>query len=620
VTATAYQRVVDVFRAEGLTVIERTHGKAIAQAPGHSPADRSIVITDIGGQVLLHSFSDPTDVVMETLRLRHADLFDEPRGTAYTYPDGRIVHRSPDKKFRQAGNTKGRALFHADRIGDAELVFVTEGEKCVLAIEAAGGTAVCNAMGAGKAHLFDWSPAYGKNMKIVADKDAAGRKHAAQVARLLNGIAQSVCIVEAKTGKDAADHIAAGHTLDEFAAVEGEPEGVRLWRPTDLKPAAPVRWLAKGRSPRGATSLLVGDEGIGKSLLWVWIVAALTTGRALPEFGIPARTPGHVVLVLTEDDWSATVRPRLEVAGADLSKIAVLCEAADGSGSPIFPRDMHMLDRSIEPLPVLIVVDAWLDTVSAGLSVRDPQQARQALHPWKELATRSDAAVLLLTHTNRVASANARDRYGATGELRKKASMTLFAQADEDGRLLVGPEKSNLVGPVNATTFTIEPVQHFDASEESDGTVPRLIYAGESDRTARDHIAEAFAAAPVEELDTHDYTADFKESWLYVYLSEAGKAKHKIRPKDAVAVGADKGHSRSSVFRLFDALAKAGRTQSQDGAGFPRITYWSAVDDTTGPVSPGADTAGTTELDLHKSGDTTALNDEPPWHCSRNAV
>ena len=41
------------------------------------------------------------------------------------------------------------------------------------------------------------------------------------------------------------------------------------------------------------------------------------------------------------------------------------------------------------------------------------------------------AAVLLLTHTNRVDSGNARDKYGATGELRKKARLTLFAPAPQ---------------------------------------------------------------------------------------------------------------------------------------------------------------------------------------------
>ena len=247
---------------------------------------------------------------------------------------------------------------------------------------------------------------------------------------------------------------AAGHTQE---AVEGMP---KLWNATDLKPAAQPRWLARGRLPRGAISLLVGDEGIGKSLLWVWIVAAVTTGQELPEFGIPARDPAKVIVVCTEDDWPTTVRPRLEVAGADLDMVQVICTEDDGSGAPTFPRDLFLITEA-DPVPALIVVDAWLDTVPAVLSVRDPQQARQALHPWKEVATLTDAAALLLCHTNRVASANARDRYGATGELRKKARMTLYAQSDDDGRLVVGPEKMNTAAPIPASTFTITSVQHF---------------------------------------------------------------------------------------------------------------------------------------------------------------
>ncbi|MGH8326164.1 MAG: AAA family ATPase, partial [Steroidobacteraceae bacterium] len=78
----------------------------------------------------------------------------------------------------------------------------------------------------------------------------------------------------------------------------------RLWRATDLKAAAQPRWLAKDRLQRAAVNLLIGDEGIGKSLLWVLIIAHVTTGKPLPGFGIPAREPENVILAaLTEDDW-----------------------------------------------------------------------------------------------------------------------------------------------------------------------------------------------------------------------------------------------------------------------------------------------------------------------------
>lgn len=277
-----------------------------------------------------------------------------------------------------------------------------------------------------------------------------------------------------------------GHDIDPAAEdVEGMP---RLWRATDLRPAQQPRWLAKGRLPRDAVSLLIGDEGIGKSLFWVWIAAAITTGKPLPEFGIPARPPATVILVCTEDEWSSTVRPRLEVAGADLAMIQVICSEDDGSGSPVFPRDCFLILEA-DPKPALVVVDAWLDTVSAGLSVRDPQQARQALHPWKEVATATGAAVLLLTHTNRVTSPNARDRYGASYALRQKARLTLYAQQDDEGYLLIGPEKANSTADMPASRFTIGSKPYFPPTDEHDGTVPLLAYIGESDRTAREHVA-----------------------------------------------------------------------------------------------------------------------------------
>lgn len=269
----------------------------------------------------------------------------------------------------------------------------------------------------------------------------------------------------------------------------------KLWRATDLKPAAQPRWLAKARIPRAAVSLVIGEEGIGKSLFWVWLCAAVSTGRALPEFGVPAREAGRVIIAaITEDDWCTAVRPRLEVAGADLDTIDVICIDEDGSGAPVYPRDLFLIAKA-EPPPALVVVDAWLDTVPRSLNVKDPQQARTALHPWKDLATRTDAAVSLICHTNRAATASARDRYGATAELRKKARMCLYCQPGEDGSgLVVGPEKANGVAPIAASLFTIEPVSKFERREDDDGTVPRLVHAGQSDQTAREHFADAYAA------------------------------------------------------------------------------------------------------------------------------
>lgn len=580
----AFDRVCAAFHQNGLNVIHRGDGQASTQAPGHSPADRSVSIRSVDGMALMFCHAgEQIDDVLTAIGLTIADLFDDPQGVRYTYPDGRVVLRTPDKRFSQSGNTKGNALYHADRIGDATTVYVVEGEKDCAAIESLGATAVSNAMGAGKAARADWTPLHGKDVIIVADKDAPGYRHAQAVADTLTGKA-NVRVVEAAIGKDAADHIAAGKTLDQLVSLtDGTP---RLWRATDLKPAMKARWLAKGRLPLAAISLLVGDEGIGKSLLWVWIVAAITTGKPLPEFGIPEGDPEHVILVCTEDDWSTTVRPRLEVAGADLTKVQVICTEDDGSGAPMFPRDLYLIAQA-DPTPVLIVVDAWLDTVPPGLSVRDPQQARQALHPWREVATVTDAAVLLLCHTNRVASASARDRYGATGELRKKARMTLYAQADDDGRLVVGPEKMNTAAPIPASTFTITSVQYFPPSEDSDGTVPLMAYAGDSERTAREHIADTYEND--HGTDTQD-RAD-AERWLRDYLTQEGP---RARSAEAKREAAKAGLSDKVIRR---ARGRLGVVVSYEG--MPATSVWSlpeqVSDEPPSSAAPASLPEGTTD-------------------------
>ncbi len=136
------------------------------------------------------------------------------------------MHRTPDKKFRQSGNTKGTALYRSDTItDDVETVFYVEGEQDADTLHSVGAVAVSNAQGAGKVHLADLSPLKGKRIIVVADNDEPGERHAAQVVAALHDTAASTTVVKAATGKDATDHIAAGHTVDEFVPVL--PDGDR---------------------------------------------------------------------------------------------------------------------------------------------------------------------------------------------------------------------------------------------------------------------------------------------------------------------------------------------------------------------------------------------------------
>lgn len=338
----------------------------------------------------------------------------------------------------------------------------------------------------------------------------------------------------------------------------GKTRPPKLWKATDLKGTAQPQFLARNRIPQSAITVLIGEEGLGKSLLWVMLVAAITTGKPLPEFELPARDPAYVHLAVTEDDWATTVRPRLEVAGADLDYVRVICEDVDGSGAPTFPKDMPTITEA-DPAPVLVVVDAWLDTVPQSMQVRNPQHARNALHPWREAANVTGAAVLLLTHSNRVGTANIRDRYGATAALRQKARMTLYCLGDDEGHLIVGPDKANgASNRTHASIFRILPVQHFEPTDDHDGTVPRLVFVQQSDRTITQHLQDDMEA---EKARMRPVTK--AEVWLREYIDDGGG---KRLANDVYAAGKDSEYdfSKDQLKRAKDKIPALVASREDD--------------------------------------------------------
>jgi putative DNA primase/helicase len=162
----------------------------------------------------------------------------------YTDEEGSLlfeVIRKPGKKFSQRRpdgkgghiyslNGTRRVLYHLPQLLEAiengEDIFIPEGERDVEAIEAAGGFATCNPGGAGK-----WNDDLTEMLKgavlvhIIADKDAPGRKHAVRVAASLEKVGIQYELVQARLGKDAADHLAAGHGLGDFIPFERARQG-----------------------------------------------------------------------------------------------------------------------------------------------------------------------------------------------------------------------------------------------------------------------------------------------------------------------------------------------------------------------------------------------------------
>lgn len=155
----------------------------------------------------------------------------------------------------------------AAAIAAGELVWVAEGEKDADALAAAGVAATCNAGGAAVGNDADtrWLPQYtaalaGAHVVLVADRDGpekkqgayAGYRHVLHLLEQVHEVAASVRVVQACEGKDATDHLAAGHGVEEFT--ELDPAALRAL----LDPSGPAP-APEEEAPAGQTAPELDD-------------------------------------------------------------------------------------------------------------------------------------------------------------------------------------------------------------------------------------------------------------------------------------------------------------------------------------------------------------------------
>jgi hypothetical protein len=223
--------------------------------------------------------------------------------------------------------------------GHPPQVFVCEGEKDVDRLRQWNLVATTNPGGAGK-----WRRDYnqyfaGCDDVILVDNDAAGRRHAHQVANALLPVENRVRIVEfdgLDDEGDVSDWIDQGATQDDLECLVELCEPLARPQPTtrdddgevigDSLTAISMRsivWLWNGRLARGKLTLIAGHPGLGKSHIGLYFAALITAGGAWPD-GSATSAYGRVLVMSAEDDPEDTLKPRLLVAGADPDKIFVV--------------------------------------------------------------------------------------------------------------------------------------------------------------------------------------------------------------------------------------------------------------------------------------------------------
>ncbi len=77
--------------------------------------------------------------------------------------------------------------------------------------------------------------------------------------------------------------------------------------------------------PRAKVVLIEGDPGLGKSTAILDLVSRWTKNLPMPDGAMAdLRRPMNTVLIGTEDGLADTVRPRLDAAGADTTRVHIV--------------------------------------------------------------------------------------------------------------------------------------------------------------------------------------------------------------------------------------------------------------------------------------------------------
>lgn len=473
------------------------------RCPTHEDRAPSLSITPIEGSVLLHCHAGcPTDTILKALNLTLADLYDDKRGATYTYDSGRVVHRTPTKRFYQKGDLTKVELYHLAQLNAAGpgAIYLVEGEKDVHAIEAAGAVATTAPMGAANFDKVDIRPLADRHIIAVVDLDNAGKTWARLVHTTLHGHCQGIRYVHAATGKDAADHIAAGHTLDQLIPYDlalpehpdpspDDQQDRRLVAvaASTLSMRSPT-WLYEWRIPTGAITLIGGREGIGKTSISYNLAAALTRGT-LP--GAHYGTPRNVGIVAVEDAWAEVVIPRLHAAGADLDRIYLIEARQDGRPeTPSVPADLDRLEQLRRDYNLaLVLLDPLMSVIHSAIDTHKDREVRIALDPLARFAATSGAAVLGLLHANKSTTTDPLNSLMASRAFSAVARSVLYCitdpEAEREDRYLFGHVKSNL-GPRQPTIgYHLIAVQ-LDLNGSGTLTTSKAIWDGEDQRSIRD--------------------------------------------------------------------------------------------------------------------------------------
>lgn len=586
--------------------VKGNNGQYTALCPAHDDNNASLSIKIANNQVLLHCHAGcSTESIVSTIGLSMSELFlDEPtrqktdkkkKTNTITYEyhaaDGSLAYNKQRYEFDDGSKTfafftpngeKGRGEksypYNLPAILKAETVYFCEGEKCVDAITKVGQAATSLDAGANSKWLKEYNAYFkGKRIIILPDNDEPGMIYANKIARELPG-SKIVRLPDLQKGGDIYDWLKQGRTMQEIDALPTEeptqpnPESQQEVPPlvwfNDVQ-KKDIDWYWYPYIRRGALNSIVATQGTGKSYLMCKVAAMASVGKRheLPlhdrhnnyhPFGEPETT----LYLNAEDDPEEDTKLRLELCGADVSKIATV-NLSDINVNFYNPCIEEWIKQAKPSMLVFDPVQQFFTSVDPHgkpLDMNDSSSVRPALTHLKMLAKKYNVAIVLIMHPNKSILNSA--LYAAMGSndftAAPRSALFIGRDPEDKERRVITITKANSVPDKDQISYT------FKWDTEKGG----IYFDGETDLQA-DDIRETRRKARNEFSEpTKKETAI---EWLENLLDENG-GYMKFSDIEKQRKETDITHST-----LHRAKNKCRDFIKDTGKGQGKITYWYIV-------------------------------------------
>lgn len=342
-----------------------------------------------------------------------------------------------------------------------------------------------------------------------------------------------------------------------------------------------IDWIIPGWLAAGEFHLLAGQAGMGKSTLAYKLAALISTGQNFPgpAGDLPCRQ-GTVLIWSGEDDLRRIVRPRLDLAGADLQHVFHISRPP-GKGEFNPAEDIPELNAAMRNTRTgrLLILDPVLEAAGHARDSNRATDIRNALRPLIQLARERGIAVLGITHFLKSTSGagDPLDRVIGSQAWGAVARIVMAVSRQDDGSRVLMRAKSNLGSSDGGVEYKLQegliPLPGQEAVSTVKAEFGNLV-AGE----AADVFADA--AAGEEAREAASAKASAKE-WLLEALAadpDGGASWEDLQKR-----GHREGHSAGTLRRARDEMRIRGQIARRRARGATGSWTWRQIDLLTPP-------------------------------------